>query len=113
MKENAEKDLKKLEFDIVVEDDEIKDLNNKEALHLIDTPADNNNDNIGDIGVINEHDDQHNHFCVPDDNLQQQNHHFGKRKQQDSDAANKDDDNNGHFYMIGGDGSSADGLSPT
>ena len=79
MEENAEEDLKKLKFDIDINDDEIKDLNNEDVLHLNDGLAENNNDNIEDIGVINKHDNQHNHFGAPDDNLQHQNQHYGKR----------------------------------
>ena len=69
MEENTEKDLKKLEFDIDVSDNEIEDLNNEDALHLNDGLADNNNNNIKNIGDISQHDKQQNHFGVPNNNL--------------------------------------------
>ena len=107
MPDDAEEDLKKIEFDFNVGDDEIQDLNDEDALHLNDGLAANNNDNIEDIGVINEHDDQHNHFGAPDDNIQQQNHHFGRRVRQNLDADDEDDDDNGQFNVVGDDVSSA------
>ena len=71
MEENTEKELKKFEFDINIniDDNDMKDLNNEDALHLNNGLADNNNAEIEDIGVINEHDDQHNQFGTPDDNI--------------------------------------------
>lgn len=71
IEENAQKDLKKLEFeiDIVVDDNEIEDLNNEDAIYLNDGLADDNNADIEDIGVVNKHDNQHNYFGAPDNNL--------------------------------------------
>ena len=106
--ENTEKDLKKLEFDINVDDNEIKDLNDEHALHLNDGLADNTNTDIEDIEFINKNDDQHNHFGAPDDSIQQQNHHFERRIQQNLDVDNKDDDDNSQFNVVGDEESSAD-----
>ena len=68
--------------------------------------ANNNNNDIEDIGVLNKHDGRHNHVGVPDDNLQQQNQHFGRREQHDSVVDNKDDYNNSHVNLVGNEESS-------
>ena len=101
MPEIREEDLKKIEFDNDVDNDEIKDLNNQDKLHLNDNLANNKNNDIDDIGAINKHDDQHDHFGVPDDNLQQQNQYFRKKEQHDLNAADEDDDNNSHVNLVG------------
>ena len=80
MLKKGEIDLKKIGFDNDVNDDEIKDLNDDDALHLNDGLANNNNDNTKKNGVINKHDDQHDLFVAPDDDLQQQNQHFRKKE---------------------------------
>ena len=46
-----ETDLKKIVFDINVNNNEINDLNNKDTLHLKDGLADDNNAGIEDSGV--------------------------------------------------------------
>ena len=101
MKKSAEKDLKKLEFNIDVDNNVMKDLNNEDVLHFNNDLANNNNADIEDIGVINKYDNQHNHFGAPEDNIQQQNHHFGSNTQQILEVDNKYDDYNGHFNVVG------------
>ena len=49
-----ETDLKKIEFNINVNDDEIDDMNGEEAVYLNDGLADDNNNNIEDNGVQHE-----------------------------------------------------------
>ena len=51
MEKNADNDLKKQEFEIHGNGDEIKDLNNEGALHLNDGLVNNNNDDIEYIGI--------------------------------------------------------------
>ena len=55
--------LKKIDFNINVNDDEIDDMNDKETVHLNDgLTDDNNNNNIEDHGAQHEQIDQHNSF---------------------------------------------------
>ena len=96
-----------LEFDINVDDDEINDLNDEDALHHNDGLADNSNADIENIGVINEYDNQHNYFGATDDNIQHHNHHFGRKVQRSLDTDDKDDNDNGHFNVVGDEESSA------
>ena len=56
--------LKKIEFDINVNDNEIDDLNNKAKVHIKDSLADDNSTNIEYSGVQHKQDDQHNHFLL-------------------------------------------------
>ena len=110
MEENTEKTLKKLEFNIEINNDEIEDLNNEDALHLNDGLTDNNNADIENMGLINKQDNKYNHFGAPNDNIQQQNHHFKRRVQQNLDANDKDDNNNiGRFNVVGDEELSTDG----
>ena len=51
MPKKGEIDLKKIEFDDDVNNDEIKDLDGEDALPLNDGLVDNNNNNIEHIGV--------------------------------------------------------------
>ena len=46
-------DLKKIVFDINVDDNEITDLNDRDAIQLKDGQADDNNTDIEDSGVQN------------------------------------------------------------
>ena len=104
-------DLKKVEFDNDVNDDKIDDLEDESALYPNDGLANNNSNNIDHIGVINQHDEQQNHFVVPNNNLQPQNQHFGKLDQHDSDPNDDDGNNNGHTNLSEDDGSNIDNNS--
>ena len=68
MRKNPGIDLKKLVTNTAIDDNEVEDLNNKDALHLNDGLADDNNADIEDIGVQHEQDDQHNPFGAPIEN---------------------------------------------
>ena len=74
-KNGGEIDLKNIVQDDAVDDDEIDDLDNEDALHLNDGLT--NNNNIKHVGVINQQDEQQNHVGAPNNNLQPQNDHFG------------------------------------
>ena len=57
-------DLMKIEFNINVNDDEIDDMNNEEAVYLNDGLDDDNYTGIKDSVVQHEQDDLHNGFCT-------------------------------------------------
>ena len=69
------------------DNNEIDDLDNKDALHLNNgLTNNNNNNNIEHVGVINQQDKQQNHFGVLNNNKQPKNDHFGGMGEHDSDA---------------------------
>ena len=72
-----EKDLKKIEFNINVDNNKINDMNNEDAVHLKHDLADDNNKDIEDSGFQHKQDDQHNRFCAPVKNRLQPSHQLG------------------------------------
>ena len=77
IEKEPEIDLKKIKFDINVNEDEIDDLNNKDVVYLKDDLADDNNTDIEDSGVHHKQDDKHNRFCAPVENKLQLSHQIG------------------------------------
>ena len=112
MSKNGEIDLKNIVYNNAVDNDEINDLDNKDALNLNDSLVNNNNNNIKHIGVINQQnkqqDKRQNHFDVPNNNLQPQNNHFGGLGKPGSDADNDGENNNKHVHISDDDVSNTD-----
>ena len=108
MVKKGEIDLKKIEFDNAVDDDEIDYLDDEDVIHLNDGLADDNSNNIEHIWVINQHDEQQNYFDVHNNNLQPQNNHFEWLEEHDSDANDNDKNINNHIHISDDDGSNTD-----
>ena len=77
-RKNCEVDLKNLVANIGINNDEVNDLGDKDALHLNNGLA--GNEDIANDGVQHEQDNQHNHFGGPIENEGQQNN-FGAPNQ--------------------------------
>ena len=67
-------DLKKLVFNIDVEDNKIADLNKEDIIHLKDGLPDDNNTDIKDSRVQHNQDDRYNRFCTLVENKLQPSH---------------------------------------
>ena len=65
---NLETYLMKIELDMDIDNNEINDLNDKDAVHLNDGLAVDYNIDIEDSRVQHKQDDQHNHFGIPVEN---------------------------------------------
>ena len=62
-RKNPELDLKNVVADVDIDNDQVDDLGNKDALYLNAGLADN--EDTTDDGVQHKHENQHNHFCCP------------------------------------------------
>ena len=108
-KYSGQKDQKTIAYDDAMDDDEIDDL--KEDLHhlcngLRDNINDGNNkqEYIEQDGVVNEQDEQGNHFGDGINNRQAQNEYFGAangHNQNDSDDSDNNDNDNENLNQGG------------
>ena len=93
-KDDGQIDQKNIVYNNTVDDDKIDNLNKENVLHLCGGLVDNNNNYnnnnyIEHDGVVNQQDEQENHFGGTNNNLQAQNKHFGEVNELDQNNINK------------------------